>query len=292
MNYNIKILFLIAGLILIPACDNGKSNGGEKDTGNRITIAGSSTIRPAIERISSAFRTKYPDYTIVIAGGGSTRGIKSAVSGDVMIGMSSREMSEKEKKEFPSLVETSIGYDGIAFIVNDQNPINEIDSETVKKIYTGETRRWKHNHEEIIPITKEKTTTTLYLFLKHFSLYSKVVTTNEKLKMVHKLKDGNQCPDFPIDIICQNKKVINLTSGNPNVISYVSIGQIRSAENQTQLFKTLSLDGVKPTIENIKTGTYPVCRTFNLITKEQPAGTRKKIIDLVMSAEGQKINES
>jgi len=290
MNHKIKTIFFITTIIFLAGCDIVKTKSRKKKTDNhRIIIAGSSTIRPVIEKISSAFRKKYPEYTIIIAGGGSTRGIESTASGKIMIGMASRDINNYEIEEFPLLIQTTIGYDGIVFIVNNKNPINEIDSATIKNIYTGKLEYWKHNHEKIIPLAKEKISTTSYLFLKHFNLYSKIVTTNEELRMLHKLRTDKQYSNLPVKIIPDSQDAVELTIKKTNVISYASIGKIKNLKNQTNSFKTLSLNNINPTIANIINKKYPICRNLNLITLGQPSGTIKKFIDFVLSKEGQNI---
>jgi len=290
MNHKIKTIFFITTIIFLAGCDIVTTKSRKKKTDNhRIIIAGSSTIRPVIKKISTAFRNKYPEYTIIIAGGGSTLGIESTASGKIMIGMASRDINNYEIEKFPSLIQTTIGYDGIVFIVNNKNPINNIDSATVKNIYTGKLEYWKHNNEKIIPLAKEKISTTSYLFLKHFNLYSKVVTANEELRMLHKLRAEKQYSNLPVKIIHDSQTAIELTIEKPNIISYASIGIIKNLKNQTNIIKSLTLDNIKPTIENIINKKYPICRNLNLITKGQPSGTTRKFIDFVLSKEGQNI---
>ena len=290
MNHKIKNLFFISAIIILAGCDIVKNKSGKKITdSHRIIIAGSSTIRPVIKKISTAFRNKYPEYTIIISGGGSTRGIESTSSEEIMIGMSSRDINKYETKEFPLLIQTTIGHDGIVFIVNNKNPINNIDSTTVKKIYTGELEYWKHNNEKIIPLSKEKISTTSYLFLKHFNLYSKAVTANEELRMLHKLRTEKKYSNLPVKIIPDSQAAVEQTIKKSNVISYVPIGKIKNLKNHTNTIKSLTLDNIKPNIENIINKKYPICRNLNLITKGQPSGTTKKFVDFVLSKEGQNI---
>lgn len=105
----------------------------------KITIAGSSSVTPIMEKLKEAYLVINPGATIEIQMSDSTAGMMAAMDGTCNIGMASRELKETESAE---LTGTSIALDGIAVIVNKQNSIEELSSEQVRKIFTGETTSW------------------------------------------------------------------------------------------------------------------------------------------------------
>jgi phosphate transport system substrate-binding protein len=105
-----------------------------------LRIGGSTSVDPLMQQLRTAYIALNPNVRIEISGGGSGTGISEATSGVIDIGMSSRELREGEKA---ALNEYTIALDGVAVIVNTANPVNNMDMETVRKIFTGEITTWR-----------------------------------------------------------------------------------------------------------------------------------------------------
>src|SRR5699024_3207384 len=101
--------------------------------------AGSSSVSPVMEKLAEAYMALNGDVNIEIQTTDSTSGMTSAIYGTCPIGMASRELKEEETAE---LTGTQIALDGIAVIVNNENPIEGLTSEQVQSIYTGATTTW------------------------------------------------------------------------------------------------------------------------------------------------------
>lgn len=97
-----------------------------------------------MEKLKEAYSELNPNAEIEIQQSDSTTGVTNALSGVCDIGMASRELKDSEKEKGASA--TVIALDGIAVIVNNENPLNNITSEQVKQIYTGETTGWDDIH--------------------------------------------------------------------------------------------------------------------------------------------------
>ena len=106
----------------------------------KITIAGSSSVTPVMEKLKEAYIVLNPDVSVDIQQNDSTTGMNSAIEGICDIGMASRDLKDSEIEK--GLTATKIAIDGIAVIVNNGNPINELSSEQVKSIFTGEAATW------------------------------------------------------------------------------------------------------------------------------------------------------
>lgn len=111
---------------------------GEK---RRIVIAGSTSVAPLMEVLAETYMEIRPDIVIEIQQTGSGAGITSVLEGACGIGMSSRELTEEEKKKGAS--STSIASDGIVVIVNPKNPADNMSLEQIRDIFTGKTVRWR-----------------------------------------------------------------------------------------------------------------------------------------------------
>lgn len=104
-----------------------------------IVVGGSSSVTPVMEKLSEAYQEVNKDVTVEVQQSDSTTGITSAKDGIVDIGMASRDLKDEEKD---GLTATVIAKDGIAVIVNNANDTEELTSEQVKAVFTGETTTW------------------------------------------------------------------------------------------------------------------------------------------------------
>lgn len=261
----------------------------------KITTAGSSTIRPIVDKASRAFKKTHPDVSFVIGGGGSSHGVKAAGTGEVHIGQASRNIKDEEMKAYPDLVPFKIGLDGIAIIINSSNPVNAVTKSQVQDIYTGKVTNWKEvggNDAPITLISKEEGRSTLELFLKYFGLEAKEQGTGSDTVMLHKKKIDTAFGAKNAQLIGPNKEAIAKVSTKPNAIAYVSVGTAQEIAKKGAKIKVVDLDGVPATIENVGNETYPLRRSLHVITKGQPQGSVKEFIDFLMSDDGQKIVES
>ena len=106
----------------------------------KLVVAGSSSVTPVMEKLKEAYTAVNPSAEIEIQQSDSTTGINSAIEGICDIGMASRDLKPEELDA--GLVSTVIAMDGIAVIVNLENPLDDISAETVKAIFTGEITDW------------------------------------------------------------------------------------------------------------------------------------------------------
>lgn len=111
------------------------------DAEGKVVVAGSSSVAPVMEKLSEAYQEANENITVEVQQSDSTTGITSAAEGICDIGMASRELKDEETKE--DLTATEIARDGIAVVVNTSNEIEDLTSEQVKAIFTGETTEWE-----------------------------------------------------------------------------------------------------------------------------------------------------
>lgn len=115
------------------AFDGGKVSG-------KITVAGSSSVTPVMEKLAEAYKAINSNVEIEVQQSDSTTGVTSAIEGICDIGMASREL--KDEETYQGVTATVIAMDGIAIIVNKENPVSALTTQQVKDIYTGAVTDW------------------------------------------------------------------------------------------------------------------------------------------------------
>ena len=113
-----------------------ESNGAE----GKVVVAGSSSVTPVMEKLKEAYAAVNANVTIEINTSDSSTGVSSAIEGTCDIGMASRALKDSETAE--GVKEVTIAKDGIAVIVNNNNPVEDLTTETVKNIYVGDILTW------------------------------------------------------------------------------------------------------------------------------------------------------
>ena len=236
MKKIISLLTLVALLACVfTAC------GGNKEA---VSTDGSTSMNKVIGALGEAFETD-TGITVTYNATGSGAGIQAVQEGRCDIGLASRNLKDEEKAN--GLEETILAYDGIAIIVNPANPVNDLDLETIAKIYTGEIKNWKEvggKDAEIVLIGREAGSGTRDGF-------ESITDTEDKCAYRQELTSTGD--------------VITTVASNPNAIGYASLASVKDT------VKALTVDGVNPSEETIKDGSYVVQRPFVLVTKKDKA---------------------
>ncbi len=255
-----KRLFALVLSLAVAGC------GGNAATEQKLVLTGSSTIAPLVQEIGKAFEKKHPGVKVDVQSGGSERGITDTRGGEASLGMVSRELKDEEK----DLTPFTIANDGVCMILNAANPVETLTDEQIVAIYKGTATNWNEVGGSDAPITvvnKDAGRSTLELFLKYF-----------------KLKESDVQAPLKV-IIGENEQGIKTVAGNPNAIGYVSIGTAEfDAEHGTPI-KLLPMNGVAATVENVRTGKFPLSRPLNLVVKSAPEGLTKEFLEFAQSTE-------
>ncbi len=229
----------------------------------RLVLTGSSTVAPLVLEIGKRFEEKNPGIRVDVQSGGSSRGVADARSGKADIGMASRALVASEKDLFAH----TIALDGIALIVHSSNPVKTLTTEQVKSVYTGKVTNWKQlggNDKAITVVNKAEGRSTLDLFLSHFKLQNSEIKASV--------------------VIGDNQQGIKTVAGNPNAIGYVSIGTAEYEESNSTPIRLLPMEGIAAKVEQVQSGSFPLSRPLNLITRTPPQGLAKRFIDFAQSA--------
>ena len=243
-------LFAGCGAASAPAADTAATPAAEATAADAAlsgTVAtdGSTSMEKVIGALGEAFENDHEGVTFTYNPTGSGSGITAVAEGRCDIGLASRALKDEEKAK--GLKETTLALDGIAVIVHPDNAVKDLDLETVAKIYTGEITNWKElggSDSEIVLIGREAGSGTRDGF-------ESITGTAEKCLYRQELTSTGD--------------VITSVAGNPAAIGYASLSSVKDT------VRALSVNGVTPTEDTVKDGSYPVQRPFMLVTKEDKA---------------------
>ena len=216
-------------------------------------------MEKVIGALGEAFEGENDGVTFTYNPTGSGTGITAVAEGRCDIGLSSRALKDEEVQK--GLTGTILAYDGIAVIVNPENPITDLDVETIAKIYTGEITNWKDvsgNDGEIVLIGREANSGTRDGF-------ESITDTEDKCKYRQELTSTGD--------------VITTVASNPGAIGYASLASVKDT------VKALTVGGVVASEETIKDGSYVVQRPFVLVTKKDAtlSESAQKFFDYITS---------
>ena len=262
-------LTAVMALSLLTACGSKNDNSADTNTdgsstettlSGTVSTDGSTSMEKVINSLGESFMAMNKDVKFTYNPTGSGSGIQAVSEGRCDIGLSSRALKDDEKAS--GLVETVVALDGIAIVVNPENPVSDLDIDTIAKIYTGEITNWKDvggNDAEIVLIGREAGS-----------------GTRDGFESITETKDACQYRQE----LTSTGDVITTVSQNPNAIGYASLAAIKDS------VKALTVNGVAPTEATVKDGTYLVQRPFVLVTKEGAAlsETAQKFFDFATSA--------
>jgi phosphate transport system substrate-binding protein len=263
--FGVFLVLALAGSVFA-----GGRQGQEEGDVYTITIAGSTSVNPLMELLIAEYLKTHDKVKFTVSATGSGDGIKSAAEGIAEIGMSSRELTPAEIGT--GLDELIIAIDGIAVIVNNNNPVSNLSRDQIRAVYTGETGRWEELGEtaqgksgRIAVISREPGSGTRGAFEELLGFQDKMVQGAVEF-------DGTGAIKAEV-------------SRNVDAIGYISLGSTDSS------IKPLFVDSVEAVTANVKAGTYKIARPFILLTKKGATlnPETRTFLDWIMQPAGQEI---
>jgi phosphate transport system substrate-binding protein len=245
--------------------------GGEQEgsTGQRapytIEVGGSTSVTPLMEMFAQEYQRLNPHIRVNINGTGSGDGIQNAGT-LYQIGMSSRELTPAEQGR--GLVVETVAIDGIAVIVNNNNPVSNLTVDQIRDIYTGAITDWSQvsggtKSGRIAVISREAGSGTRGAF-------EEIVGFQGRL-----LAGANESTS--------TGAIIAGIAQNPDAIGYISLGSVSNA------VKALSVNDIAPTSANVTRGAYRVARPFIILTGRNIHPESKAFADWMLSSAGQAV---
>jgi phosphate transport system substrate-binding protein len=254
--------------------DTAPASTGQKQT---IKISGSTTVLPIVQAAADQYMKAHPDADIQVSGGGSGVGVQAIGAKTVDIGMSSREVTAAEMTKYPSFVVTTVAQDGIAIIVNPANQIPYITLDQVKGIYLGTITKWTQITGADVPGTNNQ-----------IVIVGRDSASGTRTYFDQTILPVNTTPVKTMQEANSNGAVLQTVAQTPQAIGYVSIGFVTKDIKALPIWYNAQ-KFVAPSIDNVKTRTYPISRNLYVITNGQPSGLAGDFIKYILSPDGQKI---
>lgn len=246
----------------------GGSTDGESGNKVKISVSGSTSMEDVMGKLAEAYENENTDVSIEINAVGSSAGIKDTLNGVAEIGMSSRDLKDEEASG--GAEGTAIAYDGIAVILNPANKVSNLTLAQLKDIYTGKITNWKEvggSDSTIVVVSREDGS-----------------GTRDAFQEIVGYKSSELIADATITDASGNLKTT--VAQNKNAIGFVSFSYVDDTVSAVEI------EGVKPEAELAKDGTYKLSRPFLVVTKKDTlTESGQKLIDFILSEEGQKIVE-
>ena len=240
-----------------------------------VRVSGSTTVLPLAEGGAEAFNGEQSDYETLVTGGGTGVGMKNIAEGNSEIAMASREVTAEEISNFgDKFKENLVGYDGIVIAVSKEiydAGVTSLSKDQVKEIYTGEINNWDDvggPDEEIMVVAREQGSGTRDTF-------------NEDIM-------GDKKAETPgVNTVAgSNAEIRTALTGSDKAIGYLGFSYAEDGA-----VGMITLDGVKPTAETIKDGSYELARKLYFYTFGDTTEGAQAFIDYMTGEDGQKVAE-
>ncbi len=249
----------------------GGAAAGGAATGGRITAAGSSALLPLMQLAATNYQKNHKDVQISVTAGGSGAGRSQVCKGQIDIGDSDVQLSDKEKTDLncADAVQTAIAIQAFGPVANKQGPgsVTSLSKAQLQAIFSGQTKNWKEvggADQAIVLVNRAKGSGTRANMAKY--LFGGDDT---------KFATGASEED-------NNETVVQTISQTPGAISYLGFAYLNDPS-----IVAFAIDNVKPTREDIQNGSWPIAAPGYAITKGQPKPAVKAFLDYVTGADFQ-----
>ena len=242
-----KIISLMVVAVLLVAALTGcgtTNSDTQKDNGQltgTVATDGSTSMEKVIGFLSEAYMEENNGVKVTYNPTGSGSGIKAVQAGSCDIGLASRDLKPEEATELKGTV---VAIDGIAMIVNKENPVKDLTIEQIAALYKGEITNWSEvggADAPVVLIGREAASGTRDGF-------ESITDTEDACKYTQELTSTGD--------------VVQTVSSNPNAIGYASLASVKDT------VKLISVEGVTPSTETIQNGSYKIQRNFVMVTKK------------------------
>ena len=274
-TYGILILVSLTGLAAV--LHFGGGSGRIAAATGSVQVAGSESMRPVVTACAESFMARNPKADVIVRGGGSGDGIAALLHGLIDVGMTSRDLSKRERDYALSkaieISEFPLALDGIAIVVNQTNPVVELSLAQVQSVFAGKVRNWRElqgEDREIRLFGRSAGSGTATLFAE------RIVGAAPQAESVETLPT--------------NEAIVAQVAAQPAAIGYTGLGALTGGRDR---IKAVSIRddqqsaAAAATPEAIRSGRYPLARTLSFVTAREASSASKAFLDFCLGANGQ-----
>jgi phosphate transport system substrate-binding protein len=245
-------------------------SGCRRPQAEQVVVTGASTVYPIVQMAAEELR-RTKGLNVMGQGGGSTRGFEDCIAGRNSLGAMARELTPEEKTQ---VIAFPIAYDGVGIVVHASNPIVAVTTDDLRRIYRKQVTNWSDfggQNASIVVVHKGEGHALREVFMNYTGL-----TPDEMTKFT--------------DVTAgDNAQVIRVIANSTNAIGYVSLGEVIKAAEAGQPVRLVKFNGIEPVMENVTNKTYPLFHPLYLISKGEPKGGSRTLLDFLRSPEGKAI---
>jgi phosphate transport system substrate-binding protein len=279
-NVYARGVMMLAGcgmMVFLGIAGCGKSGG----KGGMLQIKGSDTMVNANQKLSEEFMKDNPDMFVAVTGGGSGVGIASLISKSCDIAAASREMTTQEidmaRKKGVNPIEKKVAYDGVAVILNKNNPVEKLTILELNKIFTGEVTNWKEFGGKDLPIVtlSREVSSGTYAYFKE--------------EVIHLgKKDGKEEFSSKTLMLSSSQAIVEEVVNTEAAIGYLGMGYLSDRIHAAHVAVAKDKEYFSPDMAAVMNKTYPLSRPLYFYYDGQPQGLTKLFVDFTLSPRGQK----
>ena len=237
-----KVFSLLLSLTMVMALLGDAAQGETTELSGTVNTNGSTSMEDVMGTLIEAFKEVQPGVTVNYTGSGSGAGITGAQEGTCDIGLASRDLKEDET----GVSQITVAKDGIAIIVNPENPVSDLSLEQIAALATGTTANWSEvggNDAQVVFMGREAGSGTRDGF-------ESITGTEDACKYQNEYTSTGE--------------VVAGVASNPNAIGYASLSAVTGDDS----VKILTVGGVAPSEDTVLDGSYAIQRNFNFIISD------------------------